>query len=350
MKKALITGVTGQDGSYLSEFLLEKGYEVHGLVRRSSNFNRGRIEPLLHHSKATDSFRLHYGDMTDFPGLNKLIAQIQPDEIYNLAAQSHVGISFEIPDYTTQVDAMGTLGILETIKNIDRANKIRFYQASSSELYGKTMESPQKETTPFYPSSPYGVAKLYAHWITINYREAYEMFACSGILFNHESPRRGENFVTRKTTLTLAQILKGQQERLSLGNLDSTRDWGYAKDYVEGMWMMLQQDKPDDYVLATQEQHSVREFVQLAFGYGGIELDWQGSGLDEKGIDKNTGRILVDINTKYFRPTEVDNLMGDYTKAQTRLGWSPKTSFKNLVKMMVEHDLKLVGLNRPSMR
>jgi len=343
MKKALITGVTGQDGSYLAELLLEKGYKVHGLVRRSSTFNRWRIEHLRHHSKSTGNFRLHYGDMTDFSSLNKLIAQIQPDEVYNLAAQSHVGISFDIPDYTAQVDAMGTLQILEAIKSIDRENKIRFYQASSSELYGKAMESPQNETTPFYPRSPYGVAKLYAHWITKNYREAYGMFACSGILFNHESPRRGENFVTRKITMTLAQILPGQQERLSLGNLNAKRDWGYAKDYVEGMWMMLQQDEPDDYVLATQEQHSVREFVELAFGYCGIELDWQGSGADEQGIDKSTGRVLVDVHPKYFRPTEVDNLMGDFTKARTQLGWSPKSSFKELVKMMVEYDLKLAG-------
>ena len=346
MKKALITGVTGQDGSYLAELLLDKGYEVHGLVRRSSTFNRGRIESLRDHSKATGNFRLHYGDMTDFSSLNKLIAQIQPDEVYNLAAQSHVGISFDIPDYTAQVDAMGTLRILEAIKSIDRENKIRFYQASSSELYGKAMESPQNEKTPFYPRSPYGVAKLYAHWITKNYREAYGMFACSGILFNHESPRRGENFVTRKITMTLAQILPGQQERLSLGNLNAKRDWGYAKDYVEGMWMMLQQNEPDDYVLATQEQHSVREFVELAFGYCGIELDWQGSGMDEKGVDKSKGRVLVDVHPKYFRPTEVDNLMGDFTKARTQLGWSPKTSFKELVEIMLKHDLKLVGFNR----
>jgi len=349
MKKALITGVTGQDGSYLAEFLLEKGYEVHGLVRRSSTFNRGRIESLRNHSKTTGNLQLHYGDMTDFSSLNRLVAQIQPDEIYNLAAQSHVGISFEIPDYTAQVDAMGALKILEAIKNGDRKNKMRFYQASSSEMYGKAMESPQKETTPFYPRSPYGVAKLYAHWATINYREAYGIFTCSGILFNHESSRRGENFVTRKITLTLAQILKDQQKRLTLGNLDAKRDWGYAKDYVEGMWMMLQQDEPDDYILATQEQRSVREFVELAFGYGGIKLNWQGSGLDEQGIDMNTGKVLVDVNPKYFRPTEVDNLIGDSTKAQTQLGWSPKTSFKELVKMMVEHDLELAGLKNPSM-
>ena len=348
MKKALITGVTGQDGSYLTEFLLDKGYQVHGLVRRSSSFNRGRIDTLQNHSKTTGNLQLHYGDMTDFSSLNRLISQIQPDEVYNLAAQSHVGISFEIPDYTTQVDGMGALKILEAIKNNDRKNKIRCYQASSSEMYGKAMESPQNETTPFYPRSPYGVAKLYAHWITINYREAYGLFACSGILFNHESPRRGENFVTRKITLTLAQILKGSQEKLSLGNLDAKRDWGYAKDYIEGMWMMLQQDEPDDYILATQEQHSVREFVELAFGYCGIELDWQGSGVNEQGVDKSTGRVLVDVNPKYFRPTEVDNLMGDFTKARTQLGWSPKTSFKELVKMMVEHDLELAGLKRSS--
>jgi GDPmannose 4,6-dehydratase len=348
MKKALITGITGQDGSYLAELLLDKGYEVHGLVRRSSTFNRGRIDTLRNHSKTIGNLQLHYGDMTDFSSLNRLAAQIQPDEVYNLAAQSHVGISFDIPDYSAQVGAMGALRILEAIKSIDRKNKIRFYQASSSEMYGKAMESPQKETTPFYPRSPYGVAKLYAHWITINYREAYGMFACSGTLFNHESPRRGENFVTRKITLTLAQILKGQQKRLSLGNLDAKRDWGYAKDYVEGMWMMLQQDEPDDYILATQEQHSVREFVELAFGHCGIELDWQGSGVNEQGIDNSTGRVLIDVNPKYFRPTEVDNLMGDFTKARTQLGWSPKTSFKELVKMMVEHDLELAGLKRSS--
>jgi GDPmannose 4,6-dehydratase len=266
--------------------------------------------------------------------------------VYNLAAQSHVAVSFATPDYTAQVDGMGTLRILDAINNMGLKNKSRFYQASTSELYGQVVETPQKETTPFYPRSPYGVAKLYAHWITINYREAYDLFACSGILFNHESPRRGENFVTRKITMTLAQILQGTSDKLSLGNMDAKRDWGYAKDYVEGMWMMLQQDKPDDYVLATGEQHTVREFVNLAFGFCGIELDWQGSGVNEKGADKATGKVLVEVNPKYFRPTEVETLLGDCTKAKTRLGWAPKTSFKELVEMMIEHDLKLAGLNR----
>jgi GDPmannose 4,6-dehydratase len=284
--------------------------------------------------------------MTDSSSINKLIAQIKPDEIYNLGAQSHVGISYGVPDYTAQVDAMGTLRILDAIKSMDLKDKTRFYQASTSELFGKVVETPQTETTPFYPRSPYGVAKLYAHWITINYRESYELFACNGILFNHESPRRGENFVTRKITKTLAQILKGQLERLSLGNLDAKRDWGYAKDYVQGMWMMLQQDQPDDYILATHEQHTVREFVELAFQYCGIELEWQGSGVDEKGHDKSSGRVLVDINPKYFRPAEVQSLLGDYSKAREKLGWSPKTSFQNLVEMMIRSDLENVGLNR----
>jgi GDPmannose 4,6-dehydratase len=346
MKKAFITGVTGQDGSYLSELLLEKGYEVHGLVRRSSFFNRGRIEDIRQKTKSSGQFQLHYGDMTDSSSLNKLIASIQPDEVYNLAAQSHVAVSFATPDYTAQVDGIGTLRILDAINNMGLKNKTRFYQASTSELYGQVAETPQKETTPFYPRSPYGVAKLYAHWITINYREAYDLFACSGILFNHESPRRGENFVTRKITMTLAQILQGNSDKLSLGNMDAKRDWGYAKDYVEGMWMMLQQDKPDDYVLATGEQHTVREFVNLAFGFCGIKLDWQGTGVNEKGVDKATGKVLVEVNPKYFRPTEVETLLGDCTKAKTQLGWAPKTSFKELVEMMIEHDLNLAGLNR----
>ena len=350
MKKAFITGVTGQDGSYLSELLLEKGYEVHGLVRRSSFFNRGRIEDIRQKTKSSGQFQLHYGDMTDSSSLNKLVAMIQPDEVYNLAAQSHVAVSFATPDYTAQVDGIGTLRILDAINNLGLKNKTRFYQASTSELYGQVAETPQSETTPFYPRSPYGVAKLYAHWITINYREAYDLFACSGILFNHESPRRGENFVTRKITMTLAQILQGKSEKLSLGNMDAKRDWGYAKDYVEGMWMMLQQDKPDDYVLATGEQHTVREYVNLAFGFCGIELDWQGLGVDEKGVDKATGKILVEVNPKYFRPTEVETLLGDCTKAKTELGWAPKTPFKDLVEMMIEHDLKLVGLNRQDIR
>ena len=346
MKKAFITGVTGQDGSYLSELLLEKGYEVHGLVRRSSFFNRGRIEDIRQKTKASGQFQLHYGDMTDSSSLNKLIAAIQPDEVYNLAAQSHVAISFATPDYTAQVDGMGTLRILDAINNMGLKNKTRFYQASTSELYGKVTETPQKETTPFYPRSPYGVAKLYAHWITINYREAYDLFACSGILFNHESPRRGENFVTRKITMTLAQILQGKTDTLSLGNLDAKRDWGYAKDYVEGMWMMLQQDKPEDYVLSTGKQQTVREFVNLASGFCGIELDWQGSGANEKGVDKATGKVLVEVDPNFFRPAEVETLLGDCTKAKTQLGWTPKISFKELVEMMMEHDLKLAGLNR----
>ena len=345
MKKAFITGITGQDGSYLSELLLEKGYEVHGLVRRSSSFNRGRIEEIRQKTKASGKFQLHYGDMSDSSSLNKLIATIQPDEVYNLAAQSHVAVSFATPDYTAQVDAIGTLCLLDAINNMGLKNKTHFYQASTSELYGKVVETPQTETTPFYPRSPYGVAKLYAHWIAINYREAYDLFACSGILFNHESPRRGENFVTRKITMTLAQILQGKTETLALGNLDARRDWGYAKDYVEGMWMMLQQDQPEDYVLATGEQRTVREFVNLAFGFCGIELDWQGSGVDEKGIDKATGKVLVEVNPKFFRPAEVDTLLGDYTKAKTQLGWKPKTTFKELVEMMVESDLEQAGLD-----
>ena len=345
MKKVFITGVTGQDGSYLSEFLLEKGYEVHGLVRRSSSFNRGRIEDIRQRTKSSGRFQLHYGDMTDSSSLNKLMAMIQPDEVYNLAAQSHVAVSFATPDYTAQVDAMGTLRILDAINNLGLKDKTRFYQASTSELFGQVAESPQNESTPFYPRSPYGVAKLYAHWITINYREAYALFACSGILFNHESPRRGENFVTRKITLSLAQILKGKMDKLSLGNMDAKRDWGYAKDYVEGMWMMLQQDKPQDYVLATGEHHTVREFVNIAFGHCGIELDWQGSGVEEKAVHKSTGKVMVEVNPKYFRPTEVESLLGDCTKAKTELGWAPKTSFRELVEMMVEHDLKLAGLD-----
>ncbi|NIP99329.1 MAG: GDP-mannose 4,6-dehydratase [Nitrospinaceae bacterium] len=346
MKKALITGITGQDGSYLAELLLDKGYEVHGLVRRSSFFNRGRIEDIRQKTRSTGQFQLHYGDMTDSSSLNKLMATIRPDEVYNLAAQSHVAVSFATPDYTSQVDAMGTLRLLDAIHGMGLKDKTRFYQASTSELFGKVLETPQKETTPFYPRSPYGVAKLYAHWITINYRESYGLFACSGILFNHESPRRGENFVTRKITMTLAQILQGKTDKLSLGNLNAKRDWGFARDYIEGMWMMLQQDQPEDFVLATEEQHTVREFVDLAFGYCGIQLDWQGSGADEKGIDPATGKVLVDVNPKYYRPAEVETLIGDCTKAKTRLGWAPKTSFKELVEMMMANDLNLAGLNR----
>ena len=346
MKKAFITGITGQDGSYLAELLLEKKYEVHGLVRRSSSFNRGRIEHLhKDHHLPQNKIHLHYGDMTDAPSLNRLVAKIEPDEIYNLAAQSHVAVSFETPEYTGQADALGTLRILDAIRSLGLEKKCRFYQASTSEMFGKVAETPQRETTPFYPRSPYGAAKLYAHWITVNYREAYNMFACSGILFNHESPRRGENFVTRKITLTLANILKGTQEKLYLGNLNAKRDWGHARDYVEGMWLMLQQETPEDYVLATGEQHDVREFIEEAFGLCGMKIEWQGSGVDEKGIDPATGRTLVEVDPAYFRPAEVETLLGDPKKAEEKLGWVRKTSFKELVRVMVEADLTLAGLD-----
>ena len=346
MKKAIITGITGQDGSYLAELLLKKGYEVHGLVRRSSSFNRGRIEHIhKDHHLPQNKIHLHYGDMTDAPSLHRLVSKIEPDEIYNLAAQSHVAVSFETPEYTSQADALGTLRILDTIRSLGLEKKCRFYQASTSEMFGKVAETPQRETTPFYPRSPYGAAKLYAHWITINYREAYNMFACSGILFNHESPRRGENFVTRKITLTLANILKGTQEKLYLGNLNARRDWGYAEDYVEGMWKMLQLDAPDDFVLATGEQHDVREFIEEAFGLCKLKIQWKGSGIDEKGIDAATGRTLVEVDPAYFRPAEVETLVGDPTKAKEKLGWEHKTSFKELVRMMVEADLTLSGMD-----
>jgi GDPmannose 4,6-dehydratase len=346
LKKAFITGITGQDGSYLAELLLEKKYEVHGLVRRSSSFNRGRIEHLhKDHHLPQNKIHLHYGDMTDAPSLNRLVAAIEPDEIYNLAAQSHVAVSFETPEYTGQADALGTLRILDAIRSLGLQKKCRFYQASTSEMFGKVAETPQRETTPFYPRSPYGAAKLYAHWLTVNYREAYNMYACSGILFNHESPRRGENFVTRKITLTLANILNGTQEKLYLGNLNAKRDWGYAADYVEGMWRMLQQDSPEDYVLATGEQHDVREFIEEAFGLCGMKIEWQGSGIDEKGIDPATGRTLVEVDPAYFRPAEVETLLGDPKKAEEQLGWTHKTSFKDLVRMMVEADLTLAGLD-----
>jgi GDPmannose 4,6-dehydratase len=346
LKKAFITGITGQDGSYLAELLLEKKYEVHGLVRRSSSFNRGRIEHLhKDHHLPQNKIHLHYGDMTDAPSLNRLVAAIEPDEIYNLAAQSHVAVSFETPEYTGQADALGTLRILDAIRSLGLQKKCRFYQASTSEMFGKVAETPQRETTPFYPRSPYGAAKLYAHWLTVNYREAYNMYACSGILFNHESPRRGENFVTRKITLTLANILNGTQEKLYLGNLNAKRDWGYAADYVEGMWRMLQQDCPEDYVLATGEQHDVREFIEEAFGLCGMKIEWQGSGIDEKGIDPATGRTLVEVDPAYFRPAEVETLLGNPKKAEEKLGWIHKTSFKELVRMMVEADLTLAGLD-----
>lgn len=346
MKKALITGITGQDGSYLAELLLEKGYEVHGVVRRSSSFNWQRIQH-LHTDPHLPQNRIHlrYGDVTDTLSINKIINEIKPDEIYNLAAQSHVAVSFETPEYTGETDALGTLRILDCIKALNLENKTRFYQASTSEMFGKVMEIPQTEETPFYPRSPYAAAKVYAHWITINYREAYNIFATSGILFNHESPRRGENFVTRKITMSLASILSGRQEKLYIGNIDAKRDWGYAGDYVVGMWMMLQQDKPDDFVLATGEQHSVRDFIEESFSLCGINIEWQGTGVDEKGINTSTGKTVVEIDERYFRPTEVETLLGDPSKAKKILGWSPKVSFKELVKIMVESDLTLEGLD-----
>uniref|UniRef100_UPI00260339F1 GDP-mannose 4,6-dehydratase n=1 Tax=uncultured Anoxybacillus sp. TaxID=263860 RepID=UPI00260339F1 len=322
MKRALITGVTGQDGSFLAEFLLEKGYEVHGVIRRSSSYNQERLEDILSPEEAealmnNQNFHLHYGDITDTSNIIRLINEIRPDEIYNLAAQSHVRVSFDMPEYTADVDAIGTLRILEAVRILGLTEKTRIYQASTSELYGKVQEVPQKETTPFYPRSPYGVAKLYGFWITKNYRESYNMFAVNGILFNHESERRGETFVTRKITLAAARIAQGKQDKLYLGNLDALRDWGYAKDYVECMWLMLQHDTPEDFVIATGEMHSVREFATLAFKYAGIEIEWQGEGLDEKGIDKATGRVLIEVDPKYFRPAEVDQLLGDPTKAKT---------------------------------
>jgi GDPmannose 4,6-dehydratase len=348
VKKALITGITGQDGSYLAEFLLEKGYEVHGIIRRSSSFNTGRIEHLYLEDFVEDMHRkkkinLYYGDMTDTTSLLSLIQKVQPDEIYNLAAQSHVMVSFETPEYTANADAVGTLRLLEIIRLLGLEDKTRFYQASTSELYGKVQEVPQRETTPFYPRSPYGVAKLYAYWIVVNYREAYGMFAVNGILFNHESERRGETFVTRKITLAAARIAKGVQKILYLGNLNSKRDWGYAPDYVECMWMMLQHDKPQDFVVATGEHHTVREFCTLAFKEAGIDLRWDGEGVNEKGSDERTGRVLVEVDPRYFRPTEVDELLGDPTLVKTTLGWNPtKTSFKELVNKMVRSDLMLV--------
>lgn len=343
-KKALITGITGQDGSFLAEFLLEKGYEVHGIMRRSSTFNTARIEHLyltewVRDMKKKRAVNLHYGDMTDSSSLIRIIQEIQPDEIYNLAAQSHVKVSFDVPEYTAEADAVGTLRLLEAVRILGLEKKTRIYQASTSELYGKVQEVPQRETTPFYPRSPYGVAKQYGFWITKNYREAYGMYAVNGILFNHESERRGETFVTRKITLAAAAIAKGKQDKLYLGNLSARRDWGYAKDYVECMWLILQQPEPDDYVIATGEMHTVREFCTLAFHHAGIELHWVGEGVDEKGIDAQ-GRVLVEVDPKYFRPTEVEQLCGDPTKARTRLGWNPrKTSFEELVKLMVKHDL-----------
>ena len=347
-KVALITGVNGQDGSYLAELLIEKGYEVHGILRRSSIFNTARIEHLYIDDLVEDMHKkrkltLHYGDMTDSSSLIRIIQEVKPDEIYNLAAQSHVKVSFEIPEYTANSDAIGTLRILEAIRILALEKKTRIYQASTSELYGMVQEIPQSETTPFYPRSPYAVAKQYAFWITKNYREAYGMYAVNGILFNHESERRGETFVTRKITLAVANIKNGHQKKLYLGNLDSLRDWGYAKDYVECMWLMLQHDTPEDFVIATGEQHSVREFASLAFKEVGIDIVWNGSDINEVGIDKVTGEILVEIDPKYFRPTEVETLLGNSAKAKKLLGWNPsKTSFAELVKIMVKHDLDYV--------
>lgn len=337
MKTALITGITGQDGSYLSEFLLEKGYEVHGIVRRSSVDRKERIE----HLEGNPRFHIHYGDMTDSISLIKIVSQVRPDEIYNLAAQSHVKVSFDVPEYTADADAVGTLRLLEAVRTAGIEKTCRFYQASTSELFGKVQEIPQSETTPFYPYSPYAAAKQYAYWIVRNYREAYGIFASNGILFNHESERRGETFVTRKITLAAANIAAGKQEKLYLGNLDALRDWGYARDYVECMWLILQHEKPEDFVIATGEQHSVREFCTLAFRYAGIELEWSGSGVEEKGIDRKSGRVLVEVSPEYFRPTDVVTLLGDPTKAKTELGWNPtKTSFEELVRLMTENDMK----------
>lgn len=347
-KVALITGITGQDGSFLAEFLLEKGYEIHGMIRRSSSFNTGRIEHLyldewVRDMKQARLINLHYGDMTDSSSLINIIRKIRPDEIYNLAAQSHVKVSFDVPEYTAEVDATGTLRLLEAIRILGLEKKTKIYQASTSELYGKVLEIPQSETTPFYPRSPYGVAKQYGFWITKNYRESYGMFAVNGVLFNHESERRGENFVTRKITLAVARIVQGFQDKLYLGNLDALRDWGYAKDYIECMWLMLQHAIPEDFVIATGENHSVREFTTLAFKEVGIDIEWQGEGINEKGIDKKTGKVIVEIDSKYFRPAEVDQLLGNPTKAKTLLGWNPrKTSFEELVKIMIENDMHFV--------
>ncbi len=340
MKKAFITGITGQDGSYFAEFLLDKGYEVHGLRRRSSSPNIPRIEHLyLDPHIATNNFYLHYGDVGDSSNLLRLMQMIQPDEVYHLAAQSHVKVSFETPEYTANADALGTLRLLEAIRILGLEKKSKFYQASTSELFGKVQETPQSENTPFYPRSPYGVAKLYAHWITVNYREAYNIFAVNGILFNHESPRRGDTFVTKKITKAIANMLNGKQKKLYLGNLNAKRDWGYAPDYVEAMWLMLQQDRPDDFVIATGESHSVREFIEKAFEYVDIEIEWQGSGVDEKGLNKKDGTILVEVDPWYFRPTEVEMLQGDYSKAKNILGWEPKVKFNELVDIMMESEL-----------
>ena len=342
MKKALITGITGQDGSYLAELLIEKGYEVHGIIRRHSTICTERIDHLFDDPALKDRFFLHYGDLTDSCNLTSLITKIQPDEVYNLGAQSHVAVSFEVPEYTAEATGVGTIRLLDAIHQ--SGIKCKFYQASTSELFGGLPgTAPQSETTPFYPKSPYGCAKLYGFWITKNYRESYDMFASNGILFNHESPRRGETFVTRKITIAVAKIMAGRQEKLSLGNLNAKRDWGFAGDYVEGMWRILQQDKPGDYVLATNETHTVREFVELAFAEAGVTIEWKGEGVEEKGYDQKTGKLLVDVNPRYFRPAEVELLWGDSTKAEEELGWKRAVSFRGLVSMMVHADMEIYG-------
>ena len=342
MKKALISGITGQDGSYLTELLLEKGYEVHGIIRRSSSFNTKRIDHLYSDSKLINKkLFLHFGDLVDTSSLNRLLEKIEPDEIYNLAAQSHVKVSFEVPDYTAQVDALGTLRFLDAIRETG-LRKVKFYQASTSELFGKVQEVPQTEKTPFYPRSPYGVAKIYGYWIVVNYREAYDIFACNGILFNHESPRRGETFVTRKITRAVARIQHGIQDKLSMGNIDAKRDWGYAPEFCEGMWRMLQHDTAEDFVLATGETHTVREFIELSFKEIGMNIEWSGKNENEKGMDSKTGKVIVEIDKNYFRPTEVDLLIGDPSKAKEKLGWIPKVTFEELVKIMVKADCEMV--------
>ena len=341
MKRALVTGITGQDGSYLAEFLIKKGYEVHGIKRRASSFNTALVDHLNRDPHEKDvQFFMHYGDLTDSTNLIRIIQEIQPEEIYNLAAQSHVKVSFETPEYTANVDALGTLRLLEAIRILKLENKTRFYQASTSDLYGKVQEFPQKETTPVYPRSPYAVAKLYAYWITINYREAYGIYACNGILFNHESPIRGETFVTRKITRALARLKTGLSGILHIGNLDAKRDWGHAKDYVEIQWLMLQQDKPEDYVIATGEHYSVREFIEIAARQLDLSIRWEGEGVDEKGIDEETGQIVVAVDSRYFRPTEVQDLLGDAGKARKKLGWKPRITFEQLIAEMVESDMK----------
>ncbi len=340
-KVALITGITGQDGSYLSELLLGKGYTVHGIIRRSSSFNTRRIDHLYNDDALKDRFFLHHGDLSDSSNLNKVIEKTMPDEVYNLGTQSHVKVSFELPEYTADIDAIATLRFLDAIREIGLAGKVRFYQASTSELFGKVQEIPQTEKTPFYPRSPYAIAKQYAYWTVVNYREAYNIFACNGILFNHESERRGETFVTRKITRAAGRIKLGLQEKLVLGNMDAKRDWGYAPEYVEGMWRMLQADKPDDYVLATNETHSVREFVELSFSRLGMEIEWRGKGENEKGVCRETGKTVVEVSPNYYRPTEVDFLLGDPSKAKRELGWSPKVTFRELVEIMTDADFEL---------